>query len=68
MSEQHLRVEDPPLAGRDHLIYRSYYVPVKGVIDGDLCEMFALLSRDKKAMIAAELDRNVRKVERKIAK
>ena len=33
--EQHLRSEDPPLAGRDHLIYRSYYVPVKGVIDGD---------------------------------
>lgn len=35
--EQHLRSEDAPLAGRDHLIYRSYYVPVKGVIDGD-CE------------------------------
>ena len=33
--EQHLRAEDAPLAGRDHLIYRSYYVPVKGVIDGD---------------------------------
>lgn len=33
--EQHLRSEDAPLAGRDHLIYRSYYVPVKGVIDGD---------------------------------
>ena len=33
--EQHLRAEDAPLCGRDHLIYRSYYVPVKGVIDGD---------------------------------
>ena len=33
--EQHLRGEDAPLAGRDHLIYRSYYVPVKGMIDGD---------------------------------
>jgi splicing factor 3B subunit 3 len=33
--EQHLRSEDAPLAGRDHLIYRSYYVPVKGTIDGD---------------------------------
>ena len=33
--ESHLRTEDPPLAGRDHLIYRGYYVPVKGVIDGD---------------------------------
>ena len=35
--EQHMRTEDAPLAGRDHLIYRSYYVPIKGTIDGD-CE------------------------------
>lgn len=40
--EQHLRTEEPPLAGRDHLMYRSYYVPVKGVIDGD-CRCFLLL-------------------------
>ncbi|KAK6332006.1 pre-mRNA-splicing factor rse1 [Orbilia javanica] len=65
--EQHMRTEDAPLAGRDHLIYRSYYVPVKGVIDGDLCERFALLPYDKKQMIAAELDRSIREVERKIA-
>ena len=65
--EQHLRTEDAPLAGRDHLIYRGYYVPVKGVIDGDLCERFALLPMDKKMMIAGELDRSVREVERKIA-
>lgn len=38
--EQHLRTEDAPLAGRDHLIYRSYYVPVKGVIDGDCKRLF----------------------------
>lgn len=41
--EQHLRAEDAPLAGRDHLIYRSYYVPVKGTIDGD-CELARLLN------------------------
>lgn len=64
--EQHLRAEDPPLAGRDHLAYRSYYVPVKGVIDGDLCERFQSLGMDKKMSIAAELERNVREVERKI--
>ncbi|KKF95581.1 Pre-mRNA-splicing factor rse-1 [Ceratocystis platani] len=56
--ETHMRTEDPPLAGRDHLIYRGYYVPAKGVIDGDLCERFALLSNDKKQMIAGELDRS----------
>ncbi|MCJ1353375.1 MAG: pre-mRNA-splicing factor rse1 [Icmadophila ericetorum] len=65
--EQHLRSEDAPLAGRDHLIYRSYYVPVKGVIDGDLCERYPLLPNDKKQMIAGELDRSVREIERKIA-
>jgi len=65
--EIHMRSEDAPLAGRDHLIYRSYYVPVKGVIDGDLCERFSLLPNDKKQMIAGELDRSVREIERKIS-
>lgn len=65
--ELHMRTEDPPLAGRDHLIYRSYYAPVKGVIDGDLCERFALLPHDKKQMIAGELDRSIREIERKIS-
>lgn len=65
--EMQLAAQNPPLAGRDHLIYRSYYVPVKGVIDGDLCETYFLLPNDKKAMIASELDRSVREIERKIA-
>ncbi|OAA73888.1 pre-mRNA splicing factor RSE1 [Cordyceps fumosorosea ARSEF 2679] len=65
--EQHLRTEDAPLAGREHLMYRSYYAPVKGVIDGDLCERFAILPNDKKQMIAGELDRSVREIERKIS-
>lgn len=65
--EQHLRTEDPPLAGRDHLMYRGYYAPVKGIIDGDLCERYTLLPNDKKQMIAGELDRSVREIERKIS-
>ncbi|KAH8894828.1 Pre-mRNA-splicing factor rse-1 [Thozetella sp. PMI_491] len=65
--ESHMRSEDPPLAGRDHLMYRGYYVPVKGIIDGDLCERFALLPNDKKQSIAGELDRSVREIERKIS-
>lgn len=66
--EGHLRVEDGagPLAGRDHLMYRSYYAPVKGVVDGDLCERFFLLSRDAKERVAGELDRSVREVEKKV--
>ena len=27
--EMHMRSEHPPLCGRDHLSYRSYYSPVK---------------------------------------
>jgi splicing factor 3B subunit 3 len=65
--EMHMRSEDPPLAGRDHLLYRGYYVPVKGVIDGDLCERYLLLPSGKKQMIAGELDRSVREIERKIS-
>ncbi|KAL1961706.1 hypothetical protein VTN77DRAFT_1310 [Rasamsonia byssochlamydoides] len=65
--EMQLAAQNPPLAGRDHLIYRSYYVPVKGVIDGDLCETYFLLPNDKKQMIAGELDRTVREIERKIS-
>ncbi|CEP63179.1 U2 snRNP complex subunit RSE1 LALA0_S07e04192g [Lachancea lanzarotensis] len=29
--------------GREHLMYRSYYAPVKGVVDGDFCESFLSL-------------------------
>lgn len=65
--EMHLAAQNPPLAGRDHLVYRGYYVPVKGAIDGDLCETFLLLPNDKKQLIAGELDRSIREIERKIS-
>ncbi|KAF2497192.1 putative nuclear mRNA splicing factor [Lophium mytilinum] len=53
-----MRKEDKPLAGRDHLAYRGYYSPVKGVVDGDLCERFLLLSRDQKQAIAVAIEGN----------
>ena len=65
--EQQLRAEDAPLAGNDHLRYRSSYVPVKAVIDGDLCERFTLLPNDKKQIIAGELDRSIREIEKKVS-
>ncbi|KAK4550552.1 hypothetical protein LTR36_000131 [Oleoguttula mirabilis] len=64
--ESQMRAEDAPLAGRDHLMYRGYYVPVKGVIDGDLCERFLRLGVDQKRKIAAEVEREVREIERKV--
>lgn len=65
--ELHMRNEDVSLVGRDHLMYRSYYMPVKGVIDGDLCERYRLLASDKKQRIASDLDRSVREIERKVS-
>lgn len=66
MLEMHMRSEAPSLAGRDHLSYRSFYTPVKSVIDGDLCEQFNTLPAEKRRMIADELDRTVGEVQRKI--
>ncbi|KAI9278854.1 CPSF A subunit region-domain-containing protein [Phascolomyces articulosus] len=66
MLEMHMRSEAPPLAGRDHLAYRSYYAPVKSVIDGDLCEQYNSLPAEKKRLIADELDRTVAEIQKKI--
>ena len=64
--EMHLRGENPPLCGRDHLAYRSYYYPVKNVIDGDLCETYNSLDSRKKKSIADELDRTPAEVSKKL--
>jgi splicing factor 3B subunit 3 len=64
--EMEMRNADPPLSGRDHLIYRGYYVPAKGVIDGDLCERYCALPRQLKSRIAQALDMGIREVDRKI--
>ncbi|KAI8932631.1 hypothetical protein NX059_010128 [Plenodomus lindquistii] len=53
--ELQLRSDDKPLSGRDHLAYRSYFAPVKSVIDGDLIERFLVLSRDKRESIAGQM-------------
>jgi len=64
--EMHLRQQHPPLCGRDHISYRSYYFPVKNVIDGDLCEQFALVDPEKQRQIASELDRSPMEVMKKL--
>lgn len=64
--EQHMRTEQLSIVGRDHLAWRGYYVPVKAVIDGDLCEMFARLPASKQSSIANELDRTVGEVLKKL--
>lgn len=64
--EQHIRSERLSLVGRDHLAWRGYYTPVKAVVDGDLCEMFARLPGPKQSNIAGELDRTVGEVLKKL--
>ncbi|KAL5994456.1 hypothetical protein ACLOJK_024506 [Asimina triloba] len=64
--EMHMRQENPPLCGRDHMAYRSAYFPVKDVIDGDLCEQFPTLSLDLQRKIADELDRTPGEILKKL--
>nr|POE72949.1 pre-mrna-splicing factor rse1 [Quercus suber] len=64
--ESQLRLRAPSLVGRAHMAFRSYYVPIKGVIDGDLCEKFFTLDYDLKERIAAELERDVKDIEKKV--
>mmetsp|Transcript_7770 Transcript_7770/g.32717 ORF Transcript_7770/g.32717 Transcript_7770/m.32717 type:complete len:1204 (-) Transcript_7770:61-3672(-) len=64
--EMHMRQSVKSLLGRDHQAYRSAYFPVKSVIDGDLCEMFARLPLDTRESIAAELDRSPYEVMKKL--
>ena len=64
--EMYLRIEAVPLCGRDHVMFRSLYAPVKDVIDGDLCEMFGSLDFNKQRVLAEELDRTPPEVLKKL--
>ena len=64
--EMFMRSELPALAGNEHIMYRSYYHPVKCCVDGDLCEMFSQLSSDKQKAIAGELDRTPAEIMKKL--
>ncbi|KAJ3068360.1 Splicing factor 3B subunit 3 [Podochytrium sp. JEL0797] len=64
--EMHMRQTAPPLCGRDHIAYRGPYFPVKGVVDGDLCEVFNVVPIEKRRGIAEELDRSVGELAKKL--
>lgn len=65
--EMHLRQESSlNLLGRDHINYRGYYSPIKNVVDGDLCEAFALLPVQRQLTIAGELDRTPAEINKKL--
>ena len=64
--EMHMRQELAPVTGRDHVSYRSYYLPVKDVADGDLCAEFARLPFDAQKRVAEDLDRTPGEVAKKL--
>lgn len=64
--ELFMRQENPPIAGRDHLAYRSSYFPVKNVIDGDLLEQFSSLHPDKQRSISDHIEQSVADINRRI--
>ncbi|KAM9903152.1 hypothetical protein OXX69_008036 [Metschnikowia pulcherrima] len=54
------------LVGREHIKFRSYYNPVKNVVDGDFLERYYELDQASKIKIAGQLDRAPREIERKL--
>lgn len=64
--EMFMRQETPSLCHRDHMAYRSYYQPVKHVVDGDLCERFASMSQAKQAEFAGTVGRTPAEVFKKL--
>jgi splicing factor 3B subunit 3 len=64
--ERQMRSVCGTLSGWDHLAYRSYYIPVKEAVDGDLCELFGTLTADQQKEIAGSLDRDPDEVLKKI--
>jgi splicing factor 3B subunit 3 len=53
--EMQMRHNARPLCGRDHLAFRSYYFPVKDVVDFDLVEQFGALPHAAQVSIAEAL-------------
>jgi splicing factor 3B subunit 3 len=66
MLEMQMRNEAPSICGRDHLAYRSYYFPVKNIVDGNLVEQYHRLPAEKKRQIAEEMERTTGDIARQI--
>lgn len=64
--EMHMRNENPPLCGRDHLSYRSSYYTVKNVLDGDLCEQYLSIDPAKQKSIASDMFRTPNQICKKL--
>ena len=54
------------LCQRDHLSFRSFYQPVRHVVDGELCERFGALGAARQAEVARSLGRSPAEVIKKL--
>ncbi|AMD21591.1 HFL265Cp [Eremothecium sinecaudum] len=54
------------LVGRDILAYRSYYNPVRHVIDGDLCERYTTLSTRERNFLSEKIGSSVQEIHKYI--
>lgn len=64
--EGRMRRDAPRPTGRRPQAYRSYYAPIKHVIDGDLCESYAKLNIDVQKRVAEALDMTIGEVMNKL--
>lgn len=64
--EMYLRQEFGNLVQRDHLSFRSYFGPVKAVMDGELCERYTALPLSKQKDFATDADRTPTEVIKKL--
>jgi len=65
--EKSVRLSAPRPCGAEPVAYRSSFVPVKHVVDGDLLDLFGDLKAEEQKKIAEKLDRSVEEVSKKIA-
>ncbi|KAL6450666.1 RSE1 Pre-mRNA-splicing factor RSE1 [Candida maltosa Xu316] len=54
------------LVGKDHLLFRGYYNPVKNVIDGDLLECYFGLEHGLKTELAQKVNKSIGDIEKKL--
>lgn len=64
--EMQMRQHNPPLAGNDHLAFRSFYYPVRNVVDGDFLQQFHEMDLDKQRAVADALERPIHEVAKKL--
>merc|ERR1712110_978586 len=64
--EMYLRIQVLPLAGRDHLMFRSFFGPLRAVVDGDLCKQFTKLPYSQQKLLAQELEYSPAEVLKKL--